>query len=85
MQLLDETHLIIKYASEEVVTLRSSEPNSQASFFVVYNFKETKVISVYENTSEELLGLFEDYCDFLRNTNVHDDKAKHNRSNGTYF
>ena len=34
MQLLDENHLLIKYASEEVVTLRSSEPNSQASFFI---------------------------------------------------
>ena len=76
MQLLDENHLLIKYASEEVVTLRSSEPNSQASFFIVYNFKETKVTSVYENTSEDLLNLFENYCDFFRNTNVHDDRSK---------
>ncbi len=29
MQLLDEEHILIKYASEEVVTLRSSEPNAQ--------------------------------------------------------
>ncbi len=29
MQLLDEQHILIKYASEEVVTLRSSEPNAQ--------------------------------------------------------
>jgi len=29
MQLLDEHHILIKYASEEVVTLRSSEPNAQ--------------------------------------------------------
>ena len=29
MQLLDREHLLIKYASEEVVTLRSGEPNSQ--------------------------------------------------------
>ena len=29
MQLLDEHHVLIKYASEEVVTLRSSEPNAQ--------------------------------------------------------
>ena len=43
MQLLDERHLLIKYASEEVVTLRSSEPNSQTSFFVVYDFVETEV------------------------------------------
>ncbi len=85
MQLLDETHLMIKYASEEVVTLRSSEPNSQPSFFVIYNFKETKVVSVYDNTSEEMLGLFENYCDFFRNTNVHDDKTRHTRHGGAYW
>jgi de-etiolated-1 len=33
MQLLDEHHILIKYASEEVVTLRSSEPNAQVSYF----------------------------------------------------
>ncbi len=43
MQLLDESHLLIKYASEEVVTLRSNEPNSQMSFFVVYDYSTTKV------------------------------------------
>ncbi len=31
-----------------------------------------QVVSVYENTSEELVGLFENYCDFFRNTNVHE-------------
>jgi de-etiolated-1 len=31
MQLLDEEHILIKYASEEVVTLRSSEPNAQVN------------------------------------------------------
>ncbi len=43
MQLLDENHLLIKYAHEEVVTLRSHEPNSQLAFFVVYNFTTTEV------------------------------------------
>ena len=76
MQLLDERHLLIKYASEEVVTLRSSEPNSQTSFFVVYDFVETEVKAVYENTSDELLNYFEHFCDFFRNTNVHDEKPK---------
>jgi len=67
MQLLDENHLLIKYASEEVVTLRSSEPNSHPSYFVVYNTENTNVIAVYENTSEELLDLFENFCDLFRN------------------
>jgi de-etiolated-1 len=76
MQLLDENHLLIKYASEEVVTLRSSEPNSQASFFVIYNFADTEVKAVYENTSEDLLQMFENFCDFFRNTNIHNDRSK---------
>lgn len=70
MQLLDEDHLLIKYASEEVVTLRVSDPNSQPSFFVVYNMRSTEVLAVYENTSEELLNLFEKYCDLFRNAGL---------------
>jgi len=66
MQLLDEDHLFIKYASEDVVTLRSYEPNSQQSFFVVYNMKRTEVLAVYENTSEKLLNIFEKFCDYFR-------------------
>ena len=67
MQLLDSCHLLIKYASEEVVTLRSSEPNSQTSYFVVYNIDTTEVLAVYENTSQQLLDLFENFCDLFRN------------------
>ena len=71
MQLLDENHLLIKYASEEVVTLRTSDPNSQPSFFVVYNMVSTEVIAVFENTSEQLLELFENFCDMFRNATLH--------------
>lgn len=71
MQLLDESHLLIKYASEDVVTLRVSDPNSQPSFFVVYNMLSTKVLAVYENTSEKLLNLFENFCDLFRNATLH--------------
>lgn len=52
MQLLDENHLLIKYASEDVVTLKCQDPNSQPSFFVVYNMMTTEVLAVFENTSE---------------------------------
>ena len=71
MQLLDENHLLIKYASEDVVTLRISDPNSQPSFFVVYNMVTTQVIAVYENTSDRLLDLFENFCDLFRNATLH--------------
>nr|KAG5706561.1 hypothetical protein BaRGS_028732 [Batillaria attramentaria] len=71
MQLLDERHLLIKYASEDVVALRVQEPNSQPSFFVVYDIETTQVVAVYENTSEELLELFENFCDMFRNASLH--------------
>ena len=51
MQLLDETHLFLKYASEEVVTLRAPEPNSQTAFFVVYNMESAEVITQTEFAS----------------------------------
>jgi len=73
MQLLDENHLMIKYASEDVVTLRSYEPNSQQSFFVVYNMPTTQVLAVYENTSEKLLDIFENFCDNFRNSCLNSD------------
>ncbi|XP_066994090.2 DET1 homolog isoform X2 [Anabrus simplex] len=71
MQLLDENHLLVKYAGEDVVTLKASEPNSQSSFFMVYNIFSAEVLAVYENTSEELLQLFENFCDLFRNAKLH--------------
>ncbi|WAQ99130.1 DET1-like protein [Mya arenaria] len=71
MQLLDENHLLIKYASEDVVTLKIPDPNSQPSFFVVYNMATTEVVAVNENTSDDLLQLFENHCDMFRNATLH--------------
>lgn len=73
MQLLNEDHLLIKYTSEEVVTQKSNEPNNQISFFVIYNITDSLVIAVYENTSQQLLELFENFCDMFRNVRVHCD------------
>lgn len=55
MQLLDENLLLIKYASEAVVTLKTQEPNSQPAYFVIYSIWDSTVLAVYDNTSEELL------------------------------
>ena len=71
MQMLDEEHLLIKYANEDVVTMRVMDPNAQPSLFVIYNIKSTKVIAVFENTSELLLRLFEEFCDQFRNAQLH--------------
>lgn len=70
MQLLDDVHLLIKYASEEVVTLRAAEPNGQPSFFVVYNMNTTEVLAIYSNTSTQLLSLFEQKADLFRNARL---------------
>ena len=52
---------------------RSYEPNSQQSFFVVYNMTTTEVLAVYENTSEQLLQIFENFCDSFRNSSLNSD------------
>lgn len=70
MQLLDDDHLLIKYASEDVVTLKVGEPNSHASFYVIFNIWEKKVLACYLNTSEDLLHLFENFCDSFRNAQL---------------
>ncbi|GJQ70421.1 putative De-etiolated protein 1 Det1 [Trypoxylus dichotomus] len=72
-KLLDENHILIKYASEEVVTLKSPDANSQPSFFVVYNMSESKILAIYENTSKELLNLFENFCDSFRNASIYNE------------
>lgn len=72
MQLLDHDHLLIKYASQDVVTLKTTDPtHSQTSFFMFYNMKEAKVLAVYENTSEEFLYIFENFCDYFRNAKLY--------------
>ncbi|KAI1301659.1 DET1 -like protein [Halotydeus destructor] len=70
MQLLDEHNLFIKYANEEVITLRLSDLNSPPSLFMVYNFETTQVIETFQNTSTQLLDLVEKFCDYFRNPSV---------------
>jgi len=75
MQLLDEDHLLLKYAVENVVTMKTPEPNSHTSFFVVYNISQAIVLAVFENTAEEMLTLLENYSDYFRNTKMHNQYA----------
>lgn len=46
-------------------------PLPQPSFFVVYNMVSTEVLAVFENTSDQLLELFENFCDLFRNATLH--------------
>lgn len=43
MQLLDVDNLIIRYASEDVVTAKIQEPSTQASYFMIYNMTTAAV------------------------------------------
>ena len=63
MQMLDEHTLLLKYATEDVVTLRQTDTISQPAFFAVYDIDSTDIIRVYENTSDDFLGLYEQYAD----------------------
>ncbi|XP_059172243.1 DET1 homolog isoform X2 [Physella acuta] len=71
LQLLDEDHLLIKYAIEEVVTYRNGDPYNMPSLFVVYNMRTTEILGVYEHTSPELLEIMENFQDHFRNSWPH--------------
>lgn len=43
MQLLDVDNMLIRYASEDVVTAKIQEPSTQASFFMIYNMTTATV------------------------------------------
>lgn len=73
MQLLDDAHLLIKYATEDVVIMKAAEPNNQPSYFVVYHIWDARVLAMYDNTSERLLELFEQHSDAFRNARMHSD------------
>ena len=71
MQLLDEQRLLLKYASEDIVTLKITDPTSQPAIFAIYNFETTKIQAVYENTSEEFLRIYESHTDAFRSPVSH--------------
>ncbi|XP_058130055.1 DET1 homolog [Anopheles ziemanni] len=68
MQLLDDDHLFIKYAHEDVVTLKAHEPNSQHSLFVVYHIWRKQILGVYSNQCLTILAMYEQFCDSFRNS-----------------
>ena len=71
MQLLDAQHLLIRYATEDMITMKTQDPNSLNSFFAIYNMVSTEVIAVFENSSETFLEIFEHYSDYFRNALPH--------------
>ncbi len=66
MQLLSTKHLLLKYAKEDVVTLKVSDPISQPALIGIYNIETTEFEAVFENTSESLLEVYENFSDDFR-------------------
>lgn len=67
MQILDEDNLLLRYATEEVVTYRI-DSTQQNSFFVFYSIKEKRIYAVYENVDEDFMNLYENFADNFRYT-----------------
>jgi len=63
----------LKYSSEEVVTLKCTEPNSQHCIFVIYEITSTEILAIFENTSDSLVELFEGFSDSFRNNFITQD------------
>lgn len=69
MQLIDESHLLLRYLTENALQrLNKLDAISQISFFVFYNISTTEVVGIYENLSETMLNLFENFADYFRNS-----------------
>jgi de-etiolated-1 len=66
VQFLDRCHLLIKFGSVDGVGLKNSEASHQTAFLAVYNMETTEILSFYQNSSEELLQLVEQYWDHFR-------------------
>ncbi|CAD5187736.1 unnamed protein product [Musa acuminata subsp. malaccensis] len=60
-QFLDRHHLLIKFGSVDGGVSRSTDQHP--AFFAVYNMETTEVIAFYQNSSEELYSLFEQFYD----------------------
>nr|CAD1837241.1 unnamed protein product [Ananas comosus var. bracteatus] len=61
VQFLDRHHLLIKFGSVDGGVSRSTDQH--LAFFVVYNMETTEIVSFYQNSSEEMYSLFEQFCD----------------------
>ena len=66
MQLLSDHELLLKYASEDTVTMKHSNPISQPALIALYDIKTTEMVAVFENTSQELLQIYESHADSFR-------------------
>ncbi len=71
MQLLSENDLLLKYADEDIVSMKQTDPTSQPAIFAFYSIQTTEILAVHDNTSEDLLRFYENYSDDFRSPVSH--------------
>ena len=71
IQLVDNRTLLLKYTTEDIVTMRQTDPISQPAFFAFYDIESTRMIAVHENTSQKFLSLLEQYANIFRTAVSH--------------
>ncbi|KAI9324999.1 De-etiolated protein 1 Det1-domain-containing protein [Obelidium mucronatum] len=65
MQFLDHDTILIKFGGFENAVGRNTEPStSQPCFFVIYSLKSTNVSAVFDNSSHDLLELYQSWPQF---------------------
>ncbi|CAF0747864.1 unnamed protein product [Didymodactylos carnosus] len=68
MQFLSKDILLLKFAHEEIVNKRQQENGTYYSLFVVYNIRQSSILNVYDDSSQELAKIFEIYNDEFRSS-----------------
>jgi len=61
VQFLDRHHLFVKFGSVDGGVSRSTDQN--LAFFAVYNMETTDIVSLHQNSSEDIYALFEQFYD----------------------
>ncbi|XVF01703.1 hypothetical protein REPUB_Repub04eG0111300 [Reevesia pubescens] len=68
VQFLDRHHLLIKFGSVDGGVSRNTDQH--LAFFAVYNMETTEIVAFYQNTTDELYLLFEQFCDHFHATSI---------------
>lgn len=71
IQFIDQEMLLLKYTTEDIITLKQTDVISQPAFFAFYDMATTEIITVYENTSLQFLKLYESHADEFRTAVSH--------------
>lgn len=67
LQFIDEDTLLIKYSTEDMITHKLVDPTLQPTFLMFYSISKSQILTMYEHKSNNLLDIYEQYCDYFRN------------------